>query len=45
MSEKQVKGKPIRTFLIDINQGKEKIVIVAEQINSPLNPLKTLKKT
>ena len=33
-TEKTVKGKSIRTFWIDVNHGKEKLIIIAEKINS-----------
>jgi len=33
-TEKIVKGKSIRTFWIDVNHGKEKLIIIAEKINS-----------
>ena len=33
-TEKLVKGKSIRTFWIDVNHGKEKLIIIGERINS-----------
>jgi hypothetical protein len=33
-TEKLVNGKSIRTFWIDVNHGKEKLIIIAEKINS-----------